>query len=184
MLTQYLFLKLIFYWCTPDLHRCQFLLYGKINCHTYTHIYIHRLPNSIPVQIIQFSRSVVSDSLRLYGLQLARRPCPSLTPGACSNLCPLSWWHHPTTSSSVVPFSSCLQSFPASGSFQMSQLFASGGQSTGVSASTSVLPMNTQDFAFCHKSGVISELVDISPSNLDSSLGFIQPGISHDVLCI
>ena len=73
--------------------------------------------------------------------------CPSPTPGVHSNSCSLSWWCHPTMSSSVVPFSSCLQSFPASESFQMSQLFASGGQSIGVSASTSVLPMNTQNWS-------------------------------------
>ena len=76
----------------------------------------------------------------------AAPPCPSPTPGVYSNSCPLSWWCHPTISSSVIPFSSCLQSFPASGSFQMSQLFASGGQSIGVSASASVLPMNIQDW--------------------------------------
>jgi len=85
-------------------------------------------------------------TLRPHGLQYARPPCPSSTSGACSNSCPSSWWCHPTISSSVVPFSSCLQSFPASGSFQMSQFFASGGQSIGVSASTSVLPMNIQDW--------------------------------------
>ena len=79
-------------------------------------------------------------------MQHSRPPCPSPTPGVYSNSCPLSWWFHPTISSSVVPFSSCLQCFPASDSFQMSQLFASGGQSIGVSASTSVLPMNTQDW--------------------------------------
>ena len=82
-------------------------------------------------------------------LQHPRLPCPSLTLGACSNSCPLSWWCHPTISYSVIPFSSCLQSFPASGSwsFPMSQRFASGGQSIGVSASTSVLPLNTQDWS-------------------------------------
>jgi len=90
---------------------------------------------------VQFSRSVVSNSLWPHGLQHTRPPCPSPTPGVYSNSCPLSRWCHPTISSSVVPFSSCLQSFPASGSFQMSQLFASGGQSIGVSASKSVLPM-------------------------------------------
>ena len=95
---------------------------------------------------LQFSRSVVSDSLQLHGLQHARPPCPSPTPGVYSNSCPLSQWCHPHISSSVVPFSSCPQSFPASGSFQMSQLFASGGQSIGVSAATSVLPMNIQDW--------------------------------------
>ena len=94
----------------------------------------------------QFSHSVVSDSLRLHGLQHARLPCPSPSHRTCSNSCPSSQWWHPTISSSVIPFSSCLQSFPASGSFQMSQLFASGGQSIRVSASTSVLPMNIQDW--------------------------------------
>ena len=79
------------------------------------------------------------------GLQHTRLPCPSLTPGAYSNSCPSSQWHHPTISSSVATFSSCLQSLPASGSFQMSQFFTSGGQSIGVSASTSVLQMNIQD---------------------------------------
>ena len=97
------------------------------------------------LSLVQFSHSVVSNSLRLHGLQHARLPCPSPTPGACSNSCPLSRWCHPTTSSSVVPFFFCLQSFPASGSFPMGQLFASGGQSTGVSASASVLPVNIQD---------------------------------------
>ena len=92
--------------------------------------------------ILQFSSvAVVSDSLWPHGLQHARLPCPSSTPRTCSNSCPLSQWCHPTISSFVVPFSSCLQSFLASGSFQMSQLFASGGQSIGVSASTSVLSM-------------------------------------------
>ena len=90
--------------------------------------------------------SVVSDSLRPHGLQHTRPPCPSPTPGACSNSCPLSWWGHSTISSSVVPFSSCLQSFPALGSFPRSQFFESGGQSIGVSASASVLPMNIQDW--------------------------------------
>ena len=98
-----------------------------------------------PTSVSQFSRSVMSDSLRPHGLQHARPPCPSPTSGVYSNACPLSWWCHPTISSSVVSFSSHPQSFPASGSFLMSQLFASGGQSAGVSASTSVLPMNIQD---------------------------------------
>ena len=95
---------------------------------------------------VQFSNSTVSDSLRPHGLQHARPPCPSPTPGVYSNSHSLSWWCHPTIPSSVIPFPSHLQSFPASGSFQMSQLFASGGQSIGVSASTSVLPMNIQDW--------------------------------------
>ena len=96
----------------------------------------------------QFSCSVVSDSLQPHGLQHARLPCPSPTLRAYSNSCPLSQWCHPTTSSSVVPFSSHLQSFPASGSFQMSQFFTSGGQSIGVSATKSVLPMNIQLISF------------------------------------
>ena len=95
---------------------------------------------------VQFSRSAVSNSLWPHGLQHDRLPCPSPTPGAYSNSCPSSQWCHPTVSSSVSPFSSCLQSFPASGSFPMSQFFASGGQSTGVSASASVLPMSVQDW--------------------------------------
>ena len=95
---------------------------------------------------VQFSRSVVSDSLRPHGLQQARLPCLSPTPRTCSNSCPLSWWCHPTISSPVIPFSSRLQSFPTSGSLQMSQLFTSGGQSIRVSASTSVLSMNIQDW--------------------------------------
>ena len=87
-------------------------------------------------------------TLWLYGLQHARLPCPSPSPGLCSNLCPLSRWCHSTISSSVTPFSSCLQSFPASGSFPVSWILPSGGQSTGVSASSSVLPMNIQDWFF------------------------------------
>ena len=95
---------------------------------------------------VKFSRSVVSNSLRPHGLQRPRLPCLSPTPETCSNSCPSSQWCHPAISSSVVPFSSCPQSFPASRSFQMSQLFTWGGQSIGVSASTSVLPMNIQDW--------------------------------------
>ena len=95
---------------------------------------------------VQFSCSVVSNSLRPHGLQHSKLPCPSLSPRVYSNSCPLSQWCHPTISSSVIPFSSYLQSFPASGSFQMCQLFTSGGQSIRFSASASVLPMNTQDW--------------------------------------
>ena len=95
---------------------------------------------------VQFSRSVMSDSLQPHGPQHSRPPCPSPTPRVYLNSCPLSQWCHPTISSSVVPFSSCPQSFPVSGSFQMSQFFTSDGQSIGVSASISVLPMNTQDW--------------------------------------
>ena len=95
---------------------------------------------------VQFSCSVVSNSLQLHGLQHTRPSCPSPISGVYLNSRPLSQWCYPTISSSVVPFSSCLQNFTASGSFQMSQLFTSGGQSIGVSASTSVLPINTQDW--------------------------------------
>ena len=96
---------------------------------------------------VQFSSVAQSYlTLRPHEPQHARPPCPSPTPGVYSNSCPLSQWCHLTISSSVVPFSSCLQSFPISGSFQISQLFASGSQNTGVSASTSVPPMNTQDW--------------------------------------
>ena len=101
----------------------------------------------IPFSSIQYSHSVVSDSLWLHGLQHARPPCPSSTPRVYSNSCPLGQWCHPTISSSAIPFSSHLQSFPASGSFQMSQFFASGGQNIGVSASASVLLMNIQDWS-------------------------------------
>ena len=94
--------------------------------------------------LLLFSRSVMFSSLWHHGLQHARLPCPSPSPGVCSNSCPLRRWCHPTISSSVVPFSSCLQSFPASGSFLLSQLFASGGQSIGASVSALVLPMNIQ----------------------------------------
>ena len=100
----------------------------------------------IPISLVQFSRSVVSDSLPPHGLQHARPPYPSPTPTVFSNSCPLSRWCHPIISSSVVPFCSRLQSFPASASFPMSRFFASGGQSFGVSASASVLPMNIQDW--------------------------------------
>ena len=99
-----------------------------------------------PGSLLLFSCSVVSDSLRPHRLQYDRLLCLPLLPGICSNSCPLSQWCHPTISSSVIPLSSCLQFFPASGSFPMSQLFASGGQSTGASASASVLPKNIQDW--------------------------------------
>ena len=101
--------------------------------------YFFQLPISV-----QFSHSVVSESLRPHGLQHTWLPCPSPTPRACSNSCPWSQWCHPTSSFSVIPFSSCLQSFPTSGSFPMTHFFASGGQSIGASAS--VLPMNIQDW--------------------------------------
>ena len=105
---------------------------------------------------VQFSCSVMSDSLRPHELQQTRPPCPSPTPGVHPNPCPLCQWCQLTISSSIIPFSSCPQSFPASGSFQMSQLFPSGGQSIGVSASASFLPMNTQDWSLLGWTGWIS----------------------------
>ena len=104
---------------------------------------------------VHFSHLVMSDSLQPHGLQHARPPCPSPTPGVYSNSCPLSLWCHPTISSSVIPFSSRLQSFPASGSFSISQ-FASGGQNIGDSASAPVLPMNIQDWFPLGLTGLIS----------------------------
>ena len=108
--------------------------------------------------MLLFSRSVVSDSLQPHGPQHTRPPCPSPTPGVHPNSCPLSRWCHPTISSSVVPFSSCLQSFPASGSFPMSRLFPSGGQSIGASGSASVIPMNNQGWFLLGLTGLISLL--------------------------
>ena len=106
--------------------------------------------------LLLFSRSVVSNSLRLYGLQHFRLPCPLLSPKACSGSCPSSQWRHPTILSSVVCFSSCLQSFPASASFLMSWLITPGGQSIGASASASVLPMNIQGWFPLGLTGLIS----------------------------
>ena len=106
--------------------------------------------------LVQFSLSVMSDSLWPRGLQHARPPCPLPTHRACSNSCSLSWWCHPTISSSVIPFSSCLQSFPASESFPMSQFFTSGGQIIGVSASASVLPVTIQHWFPLGLTGLIS----------------------------
>jgi len=121
----------------PGLPHCRQILY---------HLEKSMATHSNILTLVQFSRSVMSDSLQLHGLQHARPPCPSPTPGACANSYPSSQWCHPTISSSVIPFSFLLQSFSASGSFPMSQSFASGGQSIGVSASASVLPMNIQDW--------------------------------------
>ena len=101
---------------------------------------------SVPVSSVQFSCSVMSYFLEPHQLQNAKPPCPSPMPRVYSDSCPLSRWCHPTISSSIIPFSSCLQSFPASGSFQMNQFFASGGQSIGVSASTLVLAIHIQDW--------------------------------------
>ena len=110
------------------------------------------------ISIVQFSHLAVSDSLKPHGLQHARLPCPSPTPRACSNSCPPSWWCYPIISFSVVPFSSCLQSFPTSGSFLMHQFFASVGPSIGTSASASVLPVTIQDWFPSGWTGLISLL--------------------------
>ena len=126
----------------------QFFLFSNIGKFCYS---MKRLKVSV-----QFSQSVISNSLRPHGLQHTRLPCPSPTPGACSNSCPLIQWCHQTISPSAVPFFYCLQSFPASGSFQMSQYFASGGQSTGALASALVLPMNIQDWFPLGLTGLIS----------------------------
>jgi len=111
-----------------------------------TYFTLYNGPKIHPPHSVQFSCSVVSNSLWPHGLQHARPPCPSPTPRVYPNSCPLCWWCHSTTSSSIIPFSSCPQPFPASGSYQMSQFFTSGGQRIGVSASASVLPMNIQDW--------------------------------------
>ena len=113
---------------------------------------------SVATFFLLFSCSVVSDFLWPYGLQHARIPCPSPSPRACSNSCPLSRWCHPTILSSVIPFSSGLQSFPASGSFPMSQFFTSGGQSIEASASALVLPMNIRNWFPLGLTGLISLL--------------------------
>ena len=112
--------------------------------------------NQLKKTSVQFSLSVVSDSLRPHGLQHSRPPCLSPTPGVHPNSCPSSRWYHPAISSSVIPFSSCPQSLPASESFPMSQLFTGGGQSTGVSALASFLPKNTQDQSPLEWTGWIS----------------------------
>ena len=116
---------------------------------------MYQFPN-IQFSSIQFSCSVVSDSLWPHESQHARPPCPSPTPGVHSNSCPSSRWCHPAISSSVLPFSSCSQSLPASGYFPMSQLFTGGGQNIGVSALASVLPVNTQDWSPLGWNGWIS----------------------------
>ena len=122
----------------------------------YLYIESHRNEPLTLAISVQFSRSVVSDSLQPHELQHARPPCPPPTPRVHQNPCSLSQWCHPIISFSVVPFSSCPRSFPASGSFQMSQLFASSGQSTGVAALASVLPMNTQGWSPLGWTGWIS----------------------------
>ena len=114
------------------------------------------MPPTVINTILLFSHSVVSNSLQPHGLQHPRLPCPSPSPGACSNSCALSWCWHPTILSSVIPLSSCLLSLPASGCFLMSGLFTSGGQSMGASASTSVFPMNIQGWFPLWLTGLIS----------------------------
>ena len=121
---------------------------------------------------VQFSRSVVSGSLRPPDLQHARPPCPSPTPWVHPNPCPLCWWCYPAISFSVVPFSSCLQSFPASGSLPMSQFFTSGGQSIGTLASASGLPMNIQDWSPLGWTGWISLRSKVKLSRVFSTLWF------------
>ena len=134
-----LFKKLL-YWSVIDLQCCVNL------CHT--------------AKCLSYCCSSVAKSCPTlcdpHGLQHARLPCPSPSPGACSNSCPLSWWCHPTISSSAAPFSSCLQSFPASGSLAVTRLFESDGQSIEASASTSILPMNIQDWFPLELTGLIS----------------------------
>ena len=125
------------YWCQQEqLRFCTFFYVQES----------HQSRGYDPFSSVQFSHSVVFDSLQPHRLQHARLPCSSRTPGAYSNSCPLSRWCHPTISSSVVPFSSCLQSFPASGAFQVNLFFTSSGQRIGVSASASVPPTNIQDW--------------------------------------
>ena len=133
------------YWSGLEFPSPEVLLGGHIQKIYEKRSELHDFSHTQKVSSVQFSRSVLSDSLRPHEPQHARPPCPSPTPRVHPNPCPLSRGCHSTISSSVVPFFSCPQSFPASGSFQMSQLFTSGGQSIGASASTSVLPMNTQD---------------------------------------
>ena len=122
---------------------------------TYTKGYFKK-DGEILINFLLFSHSVISDSLHPHGLQHTRLPCPSPSPRACSNSCPFSWWCHPTISSSVIPFSSCLQSFPEWGSFLTSHLLASDGQSIRASASASVLPMNIQGWFPLRLTGLMS----------------------------
>ena len=122
---------------------------------TPVHYYVNHF-SPLSLYLVQFSTSLVSNTLRPHESQHTRLPCPSPTPGVYPNSCPSSWWCHPTNSSFVIPFSFCLQSFPALGSFPMCQFFPSGGQSIGVSASASVLPMNIQDWFPLGMTGLIS----------------------------
>ena len=135
-------------WGVSPFHlSCQFYVYGVISLFIMLVMYLMSAQFVLIFSSVQFSHSVMSDSLRPHESQHARPPCPSPTLGVYPNSCPSSQWCHPTISSSVIPFSSCPQSLPASGSFPMSQLFTWGGQNTGVSALASVLPMNTQDWS-------------------------------------
>ena len=147
---------------------------------TQVRVHVPALP-FISCVLSLFSHSVVSGSLRPRGLQRARLPCPSPTPGARSNSCPLSRWCHPTSSSSAVPFSCCLQSFPASGSSPVSQLFASGGQSTGVSASASVLPVDIQGWSPLGWSIVLNKFINLPSLSLLTCKtgGYFIPANSH-----
>ena len=153
-------------------------MYSIENCIQY-HVINHNGRERIFTSV-QLSHSVVSDSLRPHELQHTRPPCPSSSPGVHSDSRPSSPWYHPAISSSIVPFSSCPQSLPASDSFPMSQRFAWGGQSTGVSSSTSVLPMNIQDWFPLGCTGWISlqfkGLSRICTFNFSSSL---QRGLYH-----
>ena len=126
--------------CLPDSQRAEQCLSSMVPWS----IYALHLPKDLQPGVLGQFSSVTQLCLTPYGLQHTRLPCPSPTPRACSNSCPLFRWYHPTISSSVIPFSSCPQSFPASGSIQISQLFTSGGQKIKALASTSVLPMNIQ----------------------------------------
>ena len=159
-----------FFFCEPSLHIVANIFYWNIYLSHFQHTsYIKKLVFCLQIFAsfcmwlcfwcfcsVQFSCSVMFDSLRPHELQHARPPCLSPTPGVHSNPCPSSQWCHPAISSSVIPFSSCPQSIPSAESFQMSQLFASGGQSIGASASASVLPMNTQDWSPLEWTGWIS----------------------------
>ena len=124
---------------------------------------------------VQFSHSVVSNPLRPHELQNARPPCPSPTPRVHSNSCPLSWWCHPTILSSVIPFSSCPQSLPASESFPMSQLFTWGGQSTGVSALASVLPKKSQGWSLGRQGREFWDIMETSHKYVPSDIHTFFP---------
>ena len=155
------------YWSIADLqyfrYTAKWFRYTCIFFFTFLSIVsYYKVSNTAPYAI-QFSCSVTSSSLQPHGLQHTRLPCPSPTPGVYSNSCPLSRWCHPAISSSVI-FSYCLQSFPASGSFPMSQFFASGGQNIGASASASVFPMNIQGWF---------------PLGLTSLISFLSKGLSR-----